>query len=536
MNLTPEQRQIGKENFNEAVAAVRSKDKTFNDAIDVNRRSFLVGAAAAVPTLGAVYFGYEELKGDPVRVGFIGTGDEGSILITQHPPAYMDIVAVADLRPSNLTRAFTGDGNEHRVGLTSKLGAKQAAKIRRFPNHRDLIKAKDELGLEAVVIAVPLNQHAPIAIEAMKAGLHVLSEKLMAQSVAECKEMIQVAEENKLLLAVGHQRHYSVLYDHANHIIEQGLLGDIRFIRAQWHRNNSFPLRDSWRKDLGRYRAGYLSDKEVIGELVQEYGYDSMEQLCNWRLFNKTGGGLMAELGSHQLDACSIFLSAGRPEKVKPLAVQGYGGRNFYGVKGVGSLDKQNDPREIDDHVYVTFEFPGPNYEEDDHDKVIVTYSSINTNSHEPYGETIFGSRATLTMEKEQEALLSKEGSALNGPGGPDQRLYVINGRDGGPVLSASESLAPSAAASATQGATGASISRGYTEEMEHFCHCIRTNNHSSPKEGGLRCNGTVAMADAIMALTSNLAMKYQKRIEFKPEWFDPKSPATPETDPEIIG
>ena len=43
--------------------------------------------------------------------------------------------------------------------------------------------------------------------------------------------------------------------------------------------------------------------------------------------------------------------------------------------------------------------------------------------------------------------------------------------------------------------------------------------------------NGTVAMADAIMALTSNIAMKQKKRIEFKPEWFDPKSKSTPEAD-----
>jgi hypothetical protein len=43
-------------------------------------------------------------------------------------------------------------------------------------------------------------------------------------------------------------------------------------------------------------------------------------------------------------------------------------------------------------------------------------------------------------------------------------------------------------------------------------------------------------MADAIMALTSNLAMKHKKRIVFKPEWFDPENPATPEEDKDIIG
>lgn len=519
MQLTPEQKQLGKDNFNDAVGMSRG-DFVHNAAI--NRRSFLVGAAAAVPTLGALYFGYDRLRGDPVRVGFIGTGDEGMVLLTQHPPEYMDIVAIADLRPSNRERAMRGDGNDNRVGLIKKLGREKASKIKVYNDHRELLKDPD---IEAVVIAVPLNQHAAVAIDCLKAGKHVLAEKLMAKTITECKEMIKVARETNRLLAIGHQRHYSVLYDNANDLVRRGLLGDIKHIRAQWHRNNSFPDRDSWRSKISPADAKALEGK------VKDYGYESLEKLVNWRLYNETGGGLMAELGSHQLDACSIFLG-----KVHPLAVSGYGGRNFYGVKGVGSKDKQADTREIDDHVYVTFEFPGPHYKDDQNDIVIVTYSSINTNRFEPYGEEVFGSRATLIMEQEQQALLFKEASPLTGGGGPEQRLYIIQGADGGPVLNASASLAPTTAAAAAASAMGESISRGYTEEMEHFCFCIRENNFGPPSEGGLRCSGPVAMADAIMALTSNLAMKHKKRIVFKDEWFDPDNPAVPETDPEIVG
>ncbi|MEX0725692.1 MAG: Gfo/Idh/MocA family oxidoreductase [Planctomycetaceae bacterium] len=506
MNLTPVQRQIGKDNFNEAVGH--------------SRRSFLKGMAAAVPTLGAAYFGYSQLQGNPVKTGFIGTGDEGSVLLTQHPPAYMDIVAVADIRPTNLERAFHGDGNTDRVGLIEKLGRERVKSIKRYHSHKELLADPE---IEAVVIAVPLNQHAPIAIEALNAGKHVLTEKLMAHNVSQCKEMINVARDKNLLLAVGHQRHYSVLYDNCNDLISNGLLGDIKFIRACWHRNNSFPDRDSWNKSVP------AEDRKALEKTVTEYGFDSVEQLINWRLYNKTGGGLMAELGSHQLDACSIFLG-----KVHPIAVQGYGGKNFYGVKGVGSPDKQNDTREIDDHVYVTFEFPGPHYHEDNDDVVIVTYSSINTNRMEPYGETVFGSRGTLMVQQEQEALLYKE-AGPGSSGGLEQRLYLIQGDDGGPVLQASASLAPTAQAGVAADAVGEKVSRGYTEEMEHFCHCIRTSNFGPPSDGGLRCNGTVAMGDAIMALTSNLAMKHQKRIVFKEEWFDPDSPAVPEDDAQIL-
>ena len=101
----------------------------------------------------------------------------------------------------------------------------------------------------------------------------------------------------------------------------------------------------------------------------------------------------------------------------------------------------------------------------------------------------------------------------------------------------ASESTAPGGAAASTSGGgSGPVIFRGYTEEMEHFCHCIREQNFESSENGGLRCPGRVAMADAIMALTSNLAMKHKKRIVFKEAWFAPVELYVPENDPDIVG
>lgn len=514
MNLTEEQIKNGKQNF--------------SDAVSVTRRDFLKGVGAGAVGAGGIYFGYEALQGDPVRTAFIGTGDEGNILLNEHPPAFMDVVAFADLRPTNRRRAMYGDGNDNRMGLIRKLGAEKAGKIREFADHRELLKAKDELGIEAVVIAVPLNQHAPIAMDCMQAGLHVLTEKLMAHNIRQCKQMVREARKQNVLLAVGHQRHYSVLYDNAANLVRTGALGDIKYIRAQWHRNNSFPGSDQWRPNVPQ-------DDKAVADKVKEFGYDSIEQLCRWRLYNKTGGGLMAELGSHQMDAASIFLG-----KVHPLAVHGYGGKNFYGVKGVGPEDKWKDDRDIADHIYVTFEFPGPHYKESPDDLCIVTYSSINTNKFEPYGELVYGSRGTLIMKSEKEALLYKEEGAGSEGGGPDQRLWVVQGSGtGGAVLMAYETSAGPRKAAGTGDDWSTNVSRGYTEEMEHFCWAIRNfkgnyypNGKEIPtSEHGLRCNGVVAMADAIMALTANRAMDLRQRIEFRDAWFDPDLPDTPEHD-----
>lgn len=517
MLTTPEQQQVGKDNFADVTNGRLDQDVTRRDAI----KAALAGGTG----LGAAYFGYGALKGERVRTAFIGTGDEGNVLINEHPKDYMEIVAIADLRPANLKRTFTGSHPVARRGLNAVLGNGVAREVKTYSNHLDLLKDKDALGLEAVVIAVPLNQHARVAIECMEAGLHVLCEKLMAKTVTQCKEMIAKAEEKGLMLAVGHQRHYSVLYDNAAYMTSNGLLGDIKFIRAQWHRNNSFPSSDAWQK----YDKAAAEDKEALkkleaeGRLEKDFGYADHRKLIDWRLYNETGGGLMAELGSHQLDAASIFLG-----KVHPIAVQGYGGKNFFGMEGVGPESAWKDNRDIDDQVFVTFEFPGKTHPKqggkNERDISVVTYSSMNTNKWEPYGEAVFGSRGTLWMKTEQEAMLYRE-HGRNSPGGVDQRIYMVSKENSGPVLDSYETSAPAVQANGT---SEEKVSRGYREEMEHFCYCIRTGKNE------LRCNGTVAMADAIMALTSNIAMTQHKRIEFKDEWFDPKNPANPEDDHKV--
>src|SRR5262249_41241949 len=153
------------------------------DALSVSRRSFLKAAAVA-PALGAFYFGYEKIT-RPVKVGFIGTGDEGSVLLTQHPPEYMDIVALADLRPSNRKRALNGDGNQDPLGLIKKPGRDKATSIKQYDDHTAMLNDPE---VEAVVIAVPLNVHARLTIDALKHDKHVLCEKLMAHNITECKE------------------------------------------------------------------------------------------------------------------------------------------------------------------------------------------------------------------------------------------------------------------------------------------------------------------------------------------------------------
>jgi predicted dehydrogenase len=534
IDLKPEERKVGEENFKRAV-----------DGLGLNRREFLKAGAAATAavagTAAAAYFGYKSSLGRPVKAALIGGGDEGGVLVGEHNPEFLEFVAVCDIRPSNMKRIFEGDPKVAlRKGFNKVYGKDEATKIKKYDDYRQMLKDNPEV--EAVVIALPLHLHARAAIDAMRIGqergrpIHVLTEKLMAWNIQQCKAMIRTAKETNSILSVGHQRHYSLLYAHAVEVMRSGILGDVKHIRALWHRNFSWPFKaDASMKLVAEvtqpyYRDGWFppvthEDYDALNGKVQQYGFDNVEQLVRWRLYAETGGGLMAELGSHQLDACSIFLGHKRP-----LAVTGVGGKFFFGE------GKNN--RNIDDHVFCTYEFPGKNYDSDKNDVVVVTYSSVSTNSFENYGECIMGSRGSMVVESERTVMLyTEKDPTKKGPAnGRSIEAGVVKTKSGEPALDTSStwggpSAGPTAVTAPGGAAAPAAISRGYREEMEDFAYCVRlwdpkegyapaSEGHHAYKQRLPRCHGEIAMADAIVALTANRAMHERQRIVFDDKWF----------------
>jgi predicted dehydrogenase len=574
--LSPEDKIIGQDNYHEAIG--------------FTRREFLQGVIAAGAVsgagLGAMYFGYEKFA-DPVRVGVIGTGDEGSVLIGGCTPEYVQVTAIADIRPYSIYRAFHGDWTTPtRPGLIKQYKyanedeARKNVKVYDAGNGGIDALLNDDT-IEAIIIALPLHLHAPIAIQAMMKGKHVLTEKLMAHNVAQCKVMARLAKELKtkngdpLHLATGHQRHYSVLYDNAVHLLRWGMLGQLHHIRAQWHRGN-LPGNDSWQPPLVGGDPDGKSDKikteyeKYVKELEKaknpaeieqlkrkvaqqeawmkdivdaaRFGYvektigsrtiSAMEELVRWRLFDRTSAGLMGELGSHQLDASTIFCSALRKDgkKARPLTVHAVGGRHIF-----------LPDRDADDHVYCMYEFPGPEYDErfdigyklpggakglpgydqDPNKKVVVTYSSINGNTYGGYGEVVLGTKGTLILEKEQEVFLYSKGDTGTAAG--------VKAAGSGYALDTQASGGTSAPVSKAAASSGP-VSRGYTEEIEHWAYCIR----NIAPENKPRCYPEVAMADAVIALTTNVALRRSARgeagyIRFEDAWFDVDNDATPD-------
>lgn len=88
-------------------------------------------------------------------------------------------------------------------------------------------------GIDALVIATPVATHHALARAGLLAGKHVLVEKPMAASSAQCLELIGLAESAGLTLMVGHTYQFSEAVETITRIIASGEIGEVRYINCQ---------------------------------------------------------------------------------------------------------------------------------------------------------------------------------------------------------------------------------------------------------------------------------------------------------------
>lgn len=87
--------------------------------------------------------------------------------------------------------------------------------------------------IDAIVIATPVRYHYDMAKASLLAGKHTFIEKPMAASTAECEELISLAEQQGLVLMVGHTFLFSPPVRKIKEIIDSGDIGDLRYITAR---------------------------------------------------------------------------------------------------------------------------------------------------------------------------------------------------------------------------------------------------------------------------------------------------------------
>ena len=149
--------------------------------------------------------------------------------------------------------------------------------VRAFTDYRELLNAGI---VDAVSIATPHHLHAIIGLECLNAGVHVFTEKPLANRVSDADAMIETAKARDLKICVGHQYRTYQTPQTMKHLIDTGAIGNIMRVLWTWiaFRPESYYARDIWRQTWRHAGGGVLMNQTshdldlicwLIGEPVQ---------------------------------------------------------------------------------------------------------------------------------------------------------------------------------------------------------------------------------------------------------------------------
>ena len=209
---------------------------------------------------------------DKLRLGVIGVGNMGSSHIRDF----------AEGRWPEIEITCAADTDEKKFARANEL----APGIKCFSSATELINS----GLcDAVLIATPHYFHPPIAIEAMKAGLHVMSEKPAGVYTKQVRELIDFAKTSDKTYAIMFNQRTNCVFRKVKELIDSGKYGELRrvsWIITDWYRTQAYYNSGGWRATWA-------------GE----------------------GGGVMLNQCPHQLDLWQWL--CGMPSKVKAVCHEG---------------------------------------------------------------------------------------------------------------------------------------------------------------------------------------------------------------------
>jgi predicted dehydrogenase len=189
----------------------------------------------------------------PLRIGMVGYAFMGAA----HSHAWRTAPRFFDLPLEPQLTAVAGRNASGVQAAASKQGWSSTE-----TDWRRLIGRDD---IDLIDICTPGNTHAEIAIAALEAGKHVLCEKPLANSVAEAEHMTEAAQEaakNGVFAMCGFTYRRTPALALAKRMVEQGRLGNIRHVRAQylqdWLSDENAPM--TWRLDKAKSGSGSLGD------------------------------------------------------------------------------------------------------------------------------------------------------------------------------------------------------------------------------------------------------------------------------------
>lgn len=354
------------------------------DAGGFSRRTFLrssaiLGAATAATSASAgpldrtaIRQAWKPLRpGRDLQIALVGCGEQGNALLT----------AIERIEDNKLVPHIRAIVDIDRT-KANELAGRAAAAGHQATQYYDIdtLLEKDGKNLHAVILAVPDWIHHELTIKCLRFGLHVYCEKMMSNRIDTARAMVLAQRETGKLLQIGHQRRSSPRYlALRNNIIakHQGL-GRMTHAYAQWHRGvqSSTPL-------------AVREEKKKL-ELAQKYGYASVHEFRNWRHYRKFGGGIISDLGAHQIDLFNWFYQA------TPKRVMVMGNVDYW------TAENPRGHYELPDNIMAMYEYDMPGHLSPD-GKVHTArayYQTLTTTGTQGFHERFYGDCASVAMSE----------------------------------------------------------------------------------------------------------------------------------------
>jgi len=125
--------------------------------------------------------------------------------------------------------------------------------------------------IEAIAVATPNHLHAPIAVAALEAGKHVLLEKPMANTLADCDRIVAAAKRSKAQLSVGLQCRLSPQWGRIGTLIAEGAIGQPQHVHVCLFRHPYRQGSGGWRYDKARVGSWILEEPVHFFDLALWY-------------------------------------------------------------------------------------------------------------------------------------------------------------------------------------------------------------------------------------------------------------------------
>jgi len=253
-----------------------------------DRRQFLAAAAAPLFVPQSA-FG----ANDRINYALIAAGGRGRSVSRVFQKLGAQCVALCDVYEPNLAAA-----------------KKDAPDAETYGNYHELLT--EEKGADAVLIASPDHHHYPMLMAALAAKKDAYAEKPLSKTLEESAKMIKAVRGSKQVVQIGMQRRSAPAIHKAKKLVEEGVLGRVTLVKAQWHWNISQKLDNS-------PLPGPLDWAAFTGTAPKRA--PEPMRFRRWRYFFDYAGGNMTDQGTHLMDVVQWFMESGPP---RSAVSQGY--------------------------------------------------------------------------------------------------------------------------------------------------------------------------------------------------------------------